>query len=269
MIINALSFCCPLILCSLGALYSEFTGCLALFLDGLVSFSAFMFFLFFKLTSSIFFSIIFTLLSSIIITGFFSFLISKFNSNKFIASIGLNLLFSALPSTFSSIYFNTRGILSSTILSQKITLSFCNVLSIILTVFFIACGIIFLQKSRTGLYIRISGTDSDVLLSKGVNPDLPKIFGWIIAGMYASLAGCLLTIKIGAFVPNISSSRGWLALAAVFLGKKKPIKIIIFVTIFCIAELIAANIQNFIPQLPSSVLISFPYIIALCLVFFN
>lgn len=93
--------------------------------------------------------------------------------------------------------------------------------------------------------------------------------GWVIAGMYASSAGCFLTMKICSFVPNISSGRGWLALAAVFLGKKNPIKIIIFVTIFCIAELTAANLQNFIPQLPSSVLISFPYIIALCLVFFN
>ena len=43
-ILSALAYACPLILCSLGALFSEYTGCLALFLDGLVSFSAFLLF---------------------------------------------------------------------------------------------------------------------------------------------------------------------------------------------------------------------------------
>ena len=41
---SSLAYSCPLILCSLGALFSEFAGCLALFLDGLVSFSAFLFY---------------------------------------------------------------------------------------------------------------------------------------------------------------------------------------------------------------------------------
>ena len=42
--ISLLSYSCPLILCSLGALFTEYAGCLALFLDGLVSFSAFLFY---------------------------------------------------------------------------------------------------------------------------------------------------------------------------------------------------------------------------------
>lgn len=269
MILNALSFCCPLVLCSLGAVYSEFTGCLALFLDGIVCFSAFLFFAFFELTNSLILSALFAIFSSALITAFFSFLIEKFNANKFIAAIGLNLLFSALPSTFSSIFFNTRGILNSPELSARFPQIFFNAIAIIFTIFFAAAGILFLQKTRTGLYVRISGSDSDVLLSKGVNPKNPKILGWTAAGVYGALAGCFLTMKIGAFVPNISSGRGWLALAAVFLGKKNPVKIIICVMIFCGAELFSANVQNFIPQIPTSVLISFPYVIVLCLVFFN
>lgn len=275
MILNAVSFCCPLILCSLGAVYSEFTGCLALFLDGIVCFSAFLFFAFFELTKSLVLSIFFTVFFSAAITAFFSFLTEKFNSNKFIAAIGLNLLFSALPSTFSSQFFNTRGILNSPELSARLPQFFSNAVTIIITIILVIAGILFLQKTRTGLYIRISGTDSDVLLSKGVNPKIPKIFGWTITSIYASFAGCFLTMKICSFVPNISSGRGWLALAAVFLGKKGnltrlvTVKIIICVVIFCIAELFSANIQNFIPQIPTSVLISFPYIIVLCLAFFT
>ena len=240
--LNIISFCCPLVLCSLGALFSEFTGTLALFLDGMVNFAAFLFFLFFSITKSFCLSFIFTIFTSILLTAVFSWTIEKFKANKFIAAIGMNLLFSALPSVFSSI---------------------------IITVIFICTGILFLQKTRTGLYIRICAKDSDVLLSKGVNPSIPKMTGWALASLYGSLGGILLILRICSFVPNISSSRGWLALAAVFLGKKKPLKIILCVVIFCIAEILAAYIQNFIPQIPTSVLISFPYLVILCLVLFN
>ena len=41
-LLSALAYSCPLILCSLGALFSEYAGCLALFMDGLVSFAAFL-----------------------------------------------------------------------------------------------------------------------------------------------------------------------------------------------------------------------------------
>ena len=267
--LNMISFCCPLILCSLGALFSEFTGTLALFLDGMVNLSAFLFFLFFTLTKSFWLSFIITIFTSIMLTIMLSWVIETFKANKFIASIGMNLLFSALPSTFSSVIFKTRGILNSSDLQTLMSPLSSNIVSIIITSFFICCGILFLQKTRYGLYIRISAKDSDVLLSKGVNPSIPKITGWSISSLYGSLAGILLILRICAYVPNISSSRGWLGLAAVFVGKKKPLKIILCVVIFCIAEIFATYIQNFIPQIPISVLISFPYLVILCLVLFN
>ena len=52
MIISTLAFSCPLILCSLGALFTEYAGCLALFLEGLISLAAFLDFTFTTLTGS-------------------------------------------------------------------------------------------------------------------------------------------------------------------------------------------------------------------------
>ena len=242
---------------------------IARFLDRMVNLSAFLFFLFFTLTKSFLLSFIITILTSIMLTIIISWVIETFKANKFIASIGMNLLFSALPSTFSSVIFKTRGILNSSALQTLMSPLSSNIVSIIITSFFICCGILFLQKTRYGLYIRISAKDSDVLLSKGVNPSIPKITGWSISSLYGSLAGILLILRICSYVPNISSSRGWLGLAAVFVGKKKPLKIILCVVIFCIAEIFATYIQNFIPHIPTSLLISFPYLVILCLVLFN
>lgn len=266
-IIDILAGSCPLILCSIGALYSEYAGILALFIDGTVSFSAFLTYAFTLSTGS---PVLGVLISSIITVALifcFTILIERFRANKFIAAMAINLLLSALPSCFSSILYGTRGVLSSPDFAYNIAA--VKGFSILITVIIIALAILFLKKTRIGLYIRITGTDSEVLATNGINPMITRIISWCFAAFFSSIAGSLLTFRIASFVPNISSGRGWMALCAVFMGKKKPFKTIIAVLIFCFADFFAANIQNILPQLPASVYISFPYLLIFVFVLFN
>ena len=129
-----------------------------------------------------------------------------------------------------------------------------------------AGAVVFLKYSRDGLYLRVTGSDADVLKAKGVNPENLRSLSWCLAALYAALAGILLTLRLSSFVPNISSGRGWMALAAVFLGKKKPLRIVAAVIIFCLADIFSANIQNYITGIPTSLLISLPYLVSLLLI---
>lgn len=264
MLINILSSSCPLILGSFGALFSEYTGCLALFLDGLISFSAFLNFAFTVSLHSPVAGFTLSLLISVLLVSGFSFIIERFKANKFIACIALNLLFSALPSCLSSLIFGTRGVLTSP--EFVYTLTSVRIFTILWTVLFVILAILFLSKTRQGLYLRITGTDSDVLISKGVNPGITRIMGWSLAALYGACSGCFLSMRLSSFVPNISSGRGWMALAAVFLGKKKAWRILVCMLIFCCGDYFSSNIQNILPQMPPSVIISFPYLIVLILV---
>ncbi|MCR4578812.1 MAG: ABC transporter permease [Treponema sp.] len=261
------SYSVPLLLASMGALFSEYAGVLALFLDGLISFSAFLTFAFTTATGSAPLGILLSSLSSLLITFAFAFLIERFRANQFIAAMGLNLLFSALTSMFSFIFFGTRGVLTSEkFIFQPQSVKLAALISAIIL---ISAAVLFLAKSRPGLYIRITGSDSAVLLQNGVNPRFMRILSWSIAAFYASFAGSFLAMRISSFVPNISSGRGWMALAAVFLGKKKPLRIVAAVLLFCCADFFSAYLQNILPAMPSSFFISFPYLIILLLVFFN
>lgn len=254
-----------LILCSLGALFSEYAGCLALFLDGLVSFAAFLHYAITCTTSSPLIGLILSTSICILMTTGFSILIERFRANRFIAAIAMNLLFGALTSFLSWYFFKTRGVLASELYRFNAgTVKTCSILA---TVLFAALAIIFLRYSKYGLYIRITGSDSDVLYAKGVNPAHIRTLSWALAALYGSLAGCFLAIRLSSFVPNISSGRGWMALAAIFLGRKKPVRIIISVLIFCLADFFAANIQNYVQGIPNSLLLSFPYIVSLLLIF--
>ncbi|MDY5817956.1 MAG: ABC transporter permease [Treponema sp.] len=263
-LLSAFAYSCPLILCSLGALFSEFAGCLALFLDGLVSFSAFLFYTFTVTTGSPLAGAILTCLGAVVITLVFSAVVELGKANRFIAAIAMNLLFGALTSCFSWAFFGTRGVLAADFFMFSVGTA--HAVAVCCGAGFVAMAVIFLKYSRHGLYVRIAGSDADVLKAKGVNPGNIKSLSWCLSALYGSLAGILLAIRLSSFVPNISSGRGWMALAAVFLGKKKPLRIVAAVLIFCFADLLAANIQNYIPGIPSSFLISLPYLVSLILI---
>ena len=279
-----LSYACPLILCSLGALFSEFAGCLALFLDGLVSFSAFLFYTFTVTTGSSVLGAVLACLSAVLITLGFSAVIERGGANRFIAAIAMNLLFGALTSCLSSIIFGTRGVLAATAGAAsaaasaasassantaalfKFSATTARATAVAITAVLVAFSVLFLKYSRHGLYIRIAGSDADVLKAKGVNPGHIRTLSWSLASLYGSTAGILLAMRLSSFVPNISSGRGWMALAVVFLGKKKPLRIVAAVLIFCLADIFSANIQNYFAGIPSSFLISLPYLVSLLLI---
>lgn len=267
MIRNVLASACPLILCAVGALFSEYAGSLALFMEGLISFSAFLAFYFSFISGSANIGFLLSIFVSVIIVFCFGLLIEKMKGQRFIAAISLNLLFSAVISLMSNLAFGTRGVLTSNLFTFKV--SKVQNYTICFTVIALTIGIYILRKTKLGLYIRITGSDSDVLMAKGVNPVYCRIASWCFSAFFAAAAGGLLVFRLSSFVPNISSGRGWMALAAVFLGKKKAKRIIISVFIFCLADILASNIQNVYPFIPSSVMLSLPYIVVLLMIFSN
>jgi simple sugar transport system permease protein len=128
--------------------------------------------------------------------------------------------------------------------------------------------IFILYFTRTGLKLRITGSDPDVLKAQGNSVMHYKILSWIIASSAGALAGCAYALRISSFVPGMSGGRGWTALAAVFLGRKNPLLVIGAVFVFSIAEYASSYIQNIsiFENVPSSLLLALPYIISLILI---
>lgn len=270
MIFNILSSSCPLLLTSIGALFSEFAGVLALFLEGIICFGGFLAYTFTFWTKNIYLGMLISCFVCFIISCFFYMMIYKFKANIFIAGIAINLLFSFLTSFFSVKIFGTRGVL----VSEEFNFALSKIKSIqfsiiLISILLITFGIWFLFFTRQGLFLRVCGYDSEVLTAKGGRIWIYKTLSWGIAGAYSSITGCFLIMRVSSFVPNISSGRGWMALAAVYLGKKKSWKICLAVLIFCAADYFSSNLQNFIPQVPNSVLLAMPYFVMILLIIFD
>ncbi len=266
LITGILSISAPLLLASMAALISELSGCMALFLDGLINLCAFLCFAFTVHTNSVYLGIALSASVSTVFIITMAFVIEKLNANRFLAALAINLLCSALCSTLSSIIFKTRGVLTATsFVFPAIQTRFVTSISAYLVVT-VLC--LFLKFTKTGLYIRICGSDAQVLHAKGTDVTKIRLIAWGIAGLAGAFAGCILSLRISSFVPNISSGIGWTALAVVFLGKKNTAAIVSAVLIFAAAQYGSNNIQNIaaLKSIPSAVLLSLPYFCSLLLI---
>ena len=265
---GTLTSAAPLLLASTGALVSEYSGAMAIFLDGLITLSAFFCFAFTIWTKSFLLGIFLAIFAGLSFTALMALLIEKLNANRFLAALALNLIYASLSTTFSSIFFGTRGVLTNhafVFMPEKARL---------ITNFFaylvFLCIYLLLKHTKTGLYIRICGSDPQVLHAKGINIFKIRLYAWIIAAALGSCAGCFMSIRLSSFVPNISSGTGWTALAAVFLAKKNTAAIAGAVLAFSLTQYGANNLQNIeaFKSLPPSFLLSLPYISALLLILF-
>ena len=236
-------------------------------MEALISFSGFLTYTFTIYTSSVIAGTLFSLFFSVLVIFIASLLVELLQANPFISALALNLLLGALNSLLSAKLWGSRGVLTSP--EFQFSVSKVKLFSVIISIFTIGLGLIFLRFTKAGLYLRISGSDPEVLRAKGVKTLTYRILSWLLAALFSSLAGSFLVLRISSFVPNISSGRGWMALAAVYLGKKKAWKISLSIFIFCLADILSTNIQNYIPQIPSAILLSLPYFIMLLLIVFD
>lgn len=256
----------PLLLITLGGLVSEYAGRMACFLDGIINLGAFLCFAFTVATKNIFFGATISVLCCMILVFALEKFSSHFKANMFLSSLGMNLFFTALCSLLSSIFFGTRSVLSSEVFSYSSNIS--KIETSALCILFSLLIILLLKFTKTGLALRITGSDSDVLESRGISSDKYRTLSWLIAAFCGTAGGCVFATRLSSYVPNISSGRGWTALAAVFLGRKNPVIIILAVAVFAAAEYASSYLQN-IPlfaNVQSSVLLALPYIASLVLI---
>ncbi len=264
MILGLAASSCSLFLIAAGALYSEYAGRLALFLDAVINLSAFLFFTLFSVTGSTIFAFFAAVLISSMIVYASALIIEFLKADPFVAAIALSLIIEGTITAISVNIFGTRGVLTS----EKFMFPRADVrlTAAVVCAALSALLIIFLNTSVKGLYFRIAGTDSAVLEARGINSASYKCAAWLVSAFCASSAGCFYAAEISSFVPNIAGGRGWIALVLVFLGRKKPLYIAAAALFFAAAECFASYLPNTLPNIPPALLISLPYLAALAVI---
>ncbi|MFM1839601.1 MAG: hypothetical protein RIS37_867 [Actinomycetota bacterium] len=125
----------------------------------------------------------------------------------------------------------------------------------------------FLYRTRWGLRTRAIGEYPQAAGTLGVDVIRLRYRNVWIAGAIAGLGGAWWPIgTVGRFDQNITSGRGFIALAAVIFGRWHPVGALTAALVFGLAEAIQLKMSNLDTGIPSEFLLMAPYIVTLIVV---
>jgi simple sugar transport system permease protein len=259
MSISYISYALPIILAAAGGYVTYLSGLLNIAAEGTIMLGAFIAYAVLEISGSYLIAGLSAVILAALLSYGYASLTLRLGGNIFITGLAVNLIFPGLIGVVSQRAFSTSGVLQSHAASP---LSFADVTWLFLVLTVIVCiGVSYLISStRAGLLIRSAGINARALEIRGGRPRMIQEISFAISGAANGLAGAFLTFSLQAFIPNISSGKGWLALAAIYLGGFTFRGTLIAVLIFSAAES-AANAAQGAFELPASIFLGFPYMI--------
>lgn len=273
---RAIEMATPLLLASIGGMISEVAGILNIALEGLILMGAFSTVLFSWYTGSLLAGVVLGIVATSLISLFLGFVVLYLKTNLFISGIAINLIAVGLISILAHHLLNNQGIipLPSTasfppirfsaiegvpivgeILSGHRLLTYLSWALLLLTV-------VLLHATPLGLRLKGVGHNPKALISLGLHPRRYQLFALGVSGFACTLAGVSLVTSVGAYVPNISAGRGWIALVIVFLGNRATLGVLGASLLFALSEAFSHWMQGVL-LIPADYIMAIPYVVAI------
>ncbi len=248
----------PIVLCTIGGLLSYNANVVNIGLEGMMLMGAFSSALFSLLTGNIFLGILIGVVLTFLLGLIFSFLSINLKSNFIITGFGVNILVAAL-SEFVLQYMQVANINLNSVVNVnhlKIHIPLVENIPILgkllsghpfMTYFTIAMVFVvnlILYHTRFGLYVRVVGENEDSARSVGINVNRVRYAAILIGAVLSALAGANLSVeRMALFTNNMTAGRGFIALAAFYCGKGKPLNSVLYAVIFGLAQALATNLS--------------------------
>lgn len=276
MLHSAVTIMTPLLLASMGGLFTELSGMLNIALEGLLLMGAFCSVIFTHYTGSMLVGTLLGIGCTMLLSAILASVTLNLKSNVFITGLAVNLFASGLTVVLSFALFANKGVvvfdnmptlpLLGTPELAKIPIfgDICigHSAFVYLSWVLLALSYFVLYRTPFGFRVRATGLHQEALSSLGMRPNRYRFASFLISGFTCGLGGALLTLNLGAFVPNITSGKGWIALVVIFLGNKKPLGLLVAAFIFGLADAFSNYAQGAL-NIPSDFILAIPYIFTL------
>ena len=119
-----------------------------------------------------------------------------------------------------------------------------------------------ITRTRFGLRVRAVGEKPEAAASLGVSVSRIRYGAVIASGALAALGGCYLALDQHQFTDQMTAGRGFIALAAVIVGRWMPLQAGIACLLFAFAEAMQIHVQG-AGVLPSQFVSMIPYVLTL------
>ena len=232
---GTLAAAAPLAVAALGGLLTEAAGSLSVALEGSMLVGAFAAAAAAKASGSFLVGIVASLGAGTSLALLVGLSAGLLRADVFVAGLAANLLAPGLVSLLSGAMYGTKGVLpADALLTRSHEGSLFSRIPVVGEALFGQETMVYLLGGTAlalallyswtvfGLRLRAAGEGNEAARAAGLVPGPYRMAAHLLAGAASGLAGAALASHVGAFVPGISSGRGWIALVAVYLGGKRP-----------------------------------------------
>jgi simple sugar transport system permease protein len=268
----------PILLASLGALLTELGGILGVFIEGFMILGSFFAWIIAGWTGSVFLGTLITALAAAVLGAALARFVYKTGANPFIAGLALNLAAGGVTESLSTVWYGTKGVLRNPdlVMPGPLTLPFVEKIPLLGPVLQGQVPFVYVSwiltillalvigKTHIGLRLRAAGLSPGAASDQGIDHERYREYSWAAAAFLAALAGAALTFRVGAYSPGGVAGRGWIALAAVYLGFRNVWGTAAAAMVFALAERIGFIAQG-LNAVPATILLGVPSALALVL----
>lgn len=228
-------------------------------LEGTLLMSAFFAFLTQYFARNILLAVLVAVAVGMVMTFIMSFCIVKLHGQPMVVGMALNTFALGCTTFLLSVIFHTKGVVSDPTLKglPKVALPVIQNIPVVSTMFSSLTAVdyaafalailmyIVMYKTVIGFRLRAIGINDHAANSLGINVPKYQIIATTLSGGMIGLAGCLLSLgSVTLFIQNISSARGYVALAANNLCQGHPLGALLSSALFGFTTALSYVLQN-------------------------
>jgi simple sugar transport system permease protein len=234
------------VLAALGGLFSERSGVINIALEGLMLAGAFTAAAVTYATGSPWVGLFGAMIAGLAVASIHAVACIRYRADQVVTGTAINILMIGIPGFLSGALFLSSGSTPQIPKEQLIPWA-----PIVMAFAAVPASWYLLYRTPFGLRLRSVGENPEAADAAGVNVSKLRYSGVLLSGILAGVGGAYLSIgQASLFTRNMTSGRGFIALAALIFGKWRPVQTMLACLFFGLTEAVTIQMQGVV-KLPS------------------
>lgn len=264
----------PLVLGALCGVLCENAGVVNVAIEGQFLAAAFCAATVGSVTKSIPMALVAAVVAGVLMAALLAVFAIKYLVDQVVLGVVVNLLASGLTGfLFDQLVQPRSAELNSAPLMEQIPLPGLSAIPLLGPVFFSQTILVYLAfvsvalvwfllyRTRWGLRVRSVGEHPEAADTVGISVRGIRWQAVLIGGVFAGLGGAFFTIgSTGAFIKDLTVGNGFIALAALIMGRWHPVRAALMAVFFGFVTQLASQLQTLNTPMPSQFLLMLPYL---------
>ncbi len=263
LIFSTIRLATPLLLAALGGLFSERAGIINIALEGLMLAGAFTAAAVTYYTGSPWVGLLGGIGAGMLVAAIHAVACIRFKADQVVSGTAINILMLGIPAFVSGALFASTGS-TPTVPKEQLIPWTPIVLGFLV---FVPLTWYVLYRTPFGLRLRAVGENPEAADAAGISVNRIRYTAVLISGALAGIGGAYLSIgQSSLFTRNMTSGRGFIALAALIFGKWRPVQTMLACLLFGLTEAIAIQLQGFKisgEEIPNQFIQMIPYLLTI------